>query len=314
MASRTACVIVCGALVAASGYPRAQSAPPPAPARGVAPGQSAPELQRVLGRYCVTCHNDRLKTAGLALDQLDLARSAGRRDLGEGRAQAAHARDAAAGTPRPDKAHLRARRPPRSRPHSTRLPLRTQPGPRHRPPAEPHRVRERGSRSAGARHRRQSLLPADEPDQQGFDNVAGVLSVSPRLLENYLVGSGCRQSTGGRRSGDRHGRRTRSRFPPRWCRTIAPATIFRSGRAAASRFPISSRSTASTASRCCCRRQLYLYLIGMGEPHQIDIRLDGALIKRFTIGGEGKGADGARELCRQHAGRSGVGSLHAHGR
>ena len=31
-----------------------------------------------------------------------------------------------------------------------------------------------------------SLLPADEPDQQGFDNVASVLSVSPRLLENYL--------------------------------------------------------------------------------------------------------------------------------
>src|SRR5262249_30464500 len=35
--------------------------------------------------------------------------------------------------------------------------------------------------------------------------------------------------------------------------------------------------------------QLYLYLIGMGEPHQIDVRLDGALVKRFTVGGEGKG-------------------------
>ena len=31
-----------------------------------------------------------------------------------------------------------------------------------------------------------ALLPADEPDQQGFDNVASVLSVSPALLENYL--------------------------------------------------------------------------------------------------------------------------------
>src|SRR6185503_10678729 len=37
------------------------------------------------------------------------------------------------------------------------------------------------------------------------------------------------------------------------------------------------------------RRQLYLYLIGMGEPHQIDIRLDGTLIKRFEIGGKAKG-------------------------
>src|SRR5439155_19624559 len=37
------------------------------------------------------------------------------------------------------------------------------------------------------------------------------------------------------------------------------------------------------------KRQLYLYLIGMGEPYQIDLRLDGALLKRFTVGGEGKG-------------------------
>ena len=33
---------------------------------------------------------------------------------------------------------------------------------------------------------RTALLPADEPDQQTFDNVASVLSVSPALLENYL--------------------------------------------------------------------------------------------------------------------------------
>src|SRR5262249_31380814 len=37
------------------------------------------------------------------------------------------------------------------------------------------------------------------------------------------------------------------------------------------------------------RRQLYLYIIGMGEPHQIDIRLDGVLIKRFEVGGKAKG-------------------------
>src|SRR5262249_8080896 len=37
------------------------------------------------------------------------------------------------------------------------------------------------------------------------------------------------------------------------------------------------------------RRQLYLYIIGMGEPHQIDIRIDGTLIKRFDIGGKAKG-------------------------
>ena len=37
------------------------------------------------------------------------------------------------------------------------------------------------------------------------------------------------------------------------------------------------------------RRQEYDYLVGMGEPHQIDIRLDGTRLKRFTVGGEAKG-------------------------
>src|SRR4026208_1927354 len=48
-----------------------------------------------------------------------------------------------------------------------------------------------------------SLLPADEPDQQGFDNVAGVLSVSPRLLENYLSAAGTvsRLAVGARSTG-----------------------------------------------------------------------------------------------------------------
>src|SRR5436305_729271 len=31
-----------------------------------------------------------------------------------------------------------------------------------------------------------ALLSADDADQEGFDNVASVLSVSPVLLENYL--------------------------------------------------------------------------------------------------------------------------------
>ena len=37
------------------------------------------------------------------------------------------------------------------------------------------------------------------------------------------------------------------------------------------------------------KRQLYDYIVGMGEPHQLDVRLDGVLLKRFTVGGEGKG-------------------------
>ena len=62
------------------------------------------------------------------------------------------------------------------------------------------------------------------------------------------------------------------------------------------------------------RRQLYDYIVGMGEPHQIDIRLDGVLLKRFTVGGEGKGMTTPENFAGQHAGRSRVGKVHAHGR
>src|SRR4029077_14957743 len=37
------------------------------------------------------------------------------------------------------------------------------------------------------------------------------------------------------------------------------------------------------------RRQESDYIIGMGEPHELDFRLDGVRLKRFTVGGEGKG-------------------------
>ena len=51
-------------LYAANPQPLAATAPAPTPS-------SAPH-RALLDRYCVTCHNDRLQTADLALDNLDL--------------------------------------------------------------------------------------------------------------------------------------------------------------------------------------------------------------------------------------------------
>jgi hypothetical protein len=50
-------------------------------------------------------------------------------------------------------------------------------------------------------------------------------------------------------------------------------------------FPVDAEYTIKVL----LRRQVYLYIMGMGEPHQLDIRADGALVKRFSVGGEGKG-------------------------
>ena len=59
-------------VAAAYNAPLAQRPSAPAeiqrPATGVAPSQQA-----VLAKYCITCHNQRAKTGGLALDTLDLA-------------------------------------------------------------------------------------------------------------------------------------------------------------------------------------------------------------------------------------------------
>src|SRR5262245_54129121 len=50
--------------------------PGSAPAAGQArtPASAAADAGAVLKQYCVTCHNDRLKTADLALNQLDPAK------------------------------------------------------------------------------------------------------------------------------------------------------------------------------------------------------------------------------------------------
>ena len=49
---------------------------PPAPVNAAAP-------RAVLDKYCVGCHNARLKTGGLALDELDLSRLADHAEVAE---------------------------------------------------------------------------------------------------------------------------------------------------------------------------------------------------------------------------------------
>ena len=59
----------------------------------------------------------------------------------------------------------------------------------------------------------------------------------------------------------------------------------RGGIAAHHRFPLDAEYVVKVR----LRRQLYDYIIGLGRPHQLEVRLDGKLMKVFTIGGENKG-------------------------
>ena len=177
-----------GATTAAPARPAAPATAAPARPAGVArPAAAAPAAasevasrRALLDQYCVTCHNARLKTANLLLDQLDLSQPRRPRGGGrEGRPQAARG---------PDAADRHARGP--IRPRSTSLialdggRARSQRAPTHLPrarpaPAEPHRVRQRDSRSAGARSGRHEVPAARRLDarlrqhRRRADDVAG---------------------------------------------------------------------------------------------------------------------------------------------
>jgi len=64
-------MMACG-LIALVATPSADQTPAPVPSQGGAASAAAPSPARTLvTTYCVTCHNQRLKTANLALDNLD---------------------------------------------------------------------------------------------------------------------------------------------------------------------------------------------------------------------------------------------------
>jgi len=298
---RAAWLVGC-AVAALLVYALAQSGVQAAPQVGVRPlepstikgspgiDQSAEgPLRPVLDRYCITCHSTRLKTGGLVLEGLDLANVGGAPDTWEKVARKLRTHEMPPpGLPRPDgdtydraTAALEAALDASARvnPNPGRVLVH-----RLNRTEYANAVRDLLALDVDAR----SLLPADDPDQQGFDNVASVLSVSPRLLENYLAAAGYVSRLA---IGDRSLPTVENTYK-------IPTALVQDDRTSDA-LPFGSRGGVSIPYQfpldgdyrinVRLRRQLYLYLIGMGEPHQIDIRLDGALLKRFTIGGEGKG-------------------------
>ena len=160
---------------------------PGAPATATA---NAPVDQQraLLDRYCVTCHNDRLKTANLSLQGIDLTQVADHAELWE-----KVIRKLRAGVmpppdmPRPPLAEYEGLRDWLENEIDRAAAGEASSGLGGAPPAEPHRVRERHSRPArSARSTSTTLLPPDD-SANGFDNIAGSLTISPTLLESYTT-------------------------------------------------------------------------------------------------------------------------------
>ena len=160
-------------------------------ARGPIAAQSAPvaagpsEQRALLDKYCVTCHNDRVKTANLSLQNADLARVAEHAEMWE-----KVVRKMRAGVmpppdmPRPPQAEYEGLRDWLENEIDRAAAVRPAPG-----AVVLHRL----NRTEYANAIRDllnlqvdvtALLPPDD-SANGFDNIAGSLTISPTLLESY---------------------------------------------------------------------------------------------------------------------------------
>jgi len=151
----------------------------------VALAQSAPDPHRqFVTRYCVTCHNDKLKTAGLILDKADIAHPAAEAETWEKVITKLGAEAIPpAGLPRPSKAEADSLI--KYFEMSIDTAAAATPNPGH---LQPHRMNRAEYGNAvrdllGFDVDVATLLPADD-ENAGFDNIGG--KFSPVLLERYM--------------------------------------------------------------------------------------------------------------------------------
>ena len=179
-------------LLLSAGVTAASSAPGESPTavvgQAAAEAADSAEASRTIRRYCVACHNGRTLTAGLALDDVDLAQVGDHAELWEEVVRKLRAGlMPPAGRPRPDEATY-------DRVATwleTELDAAAAASPNPGRTQTFHRLNRAEYRNAvrdvlGITVDVEELLPADSASY-GFDNIAGVLRVSESLMERYLT-------------------------------------------------------------------------------------------------------------------------------
>jgi Protein of unknown function (DUF1592)/Protein of unknown function (DUF1588)/Protein of unknown function (DUF1585)/Protein of unknown function (DUF1587)/Protein of unknown function (DUF1595)/Planctomycete cytochrome C len=251
----------------------------------------------VIGTYCVTCHNQRLKTGGLALDTVDVTRPASDAEVWERVIAKLRAGSMPpAGRPRPDAATYKA----------VASWLETEIDRASAAATAPARVNavHRLNRAEYNNAVRdlfafdpqsfdvKPLLPGDETADGSFDNFADALSISTAHLERYL--SVARQVT-----------RLATGLLPKAAKVETfeiPLHVIqddrqsddlpfgsRGGLAIRYAFPVDGEYLIKVR----LQRQYQDYIKGMGWPQRLDVRLDSRLLKRFTVGGGAQGRPAA---------------------
>ena len=251
------------------------------------PPSEAGLLQATLGEYCVTCHNDRLRRADLSFESLDLARVDQHLEIGERVARQLRTRAMPpVGRPRPDEETYDALaawleteidRFAAANPN----PGRTEAFHRLNRAEYANAVRDLLALDVDV----EALLPADDIDEHGFDNMADVLTFSPSLMERYL--SAARKTA----------RLVVGETPLSPASEIYDVPILliqgdrmgddlpfgsRGGIGIRHHFPVDGEYDLAIR----LHRNYVNYIRGLGSAHELEVRLDGALVRTFTFGGE----------------------------
>ena len=274
-----------------------------APAARTAPA-SAESVRGLLNRYCVGCHSDRRVTAtgaaasvldaqlrqtGLALDVVDTERPSADAELWERViARLAAGSMPPAGRPRPGAEETRAV----TSWLETQIDQAAAANPNPGRTASMHRLNRTEYGNAirdllALEIDVAAMLPGDETSDTGFDNNAEVLSISTAQLERYLSAARkiSRLATGVMTAPDF------ARFENSVLLTQADRQNedlplgSRGGLSATHHFP----ADGNYIFRIALTTNWQDYVRGMGRRNLLDLRIDGRLVERFTVGGEAPG-------------------------
>ena len=258
-----------------------------APTAAPAQPAGADLLGATVDRYCVTCHNDRLRTAGLSLDGQDLSAVAAHAAVWEKVVAKLRTRAMPpAGRPRPD-AETYDRVAEWLETEIDRVALvapdpgRTQAVHRLNRAEYANAVRDLLAVDVDV----DDLLPADDFDEYGFDNNADVLTVSSALMERYLSAA---RKIGRTALGEAPlGPSTETYKVPILLQQddrMSDDLPFgsRGGLAVRHVFPVDGEYDLEIR----LHRNYVNYVRGMGSRHELEVRLDGVLVRTFVFGGE----------------------------
>jgi hypothetical protein len=259
--------------------------------------QTAPSPRPFLDQYCVTCHDNDLRTGGLSLESIDVANVPAAAETWEKVIRKLRTGSMPPqGNPRPDQAAANTflafletsiDRAAAAKPNPGR--------------ATVHRLNR--TEYANAVHDLLALdidvaplLPADD-ESYGFDNIADVLKVSPSLMERYMSASWniSRAAVGDPAIiADTATYRSKPDSSQNGHMEGLPLGT-RGGMLARHNFPLDGEYTIKVR----LWRATADIIKGLEEPHQVEISVDGVRVKLATIGGP---AD--RDLSYENSGKS----------